>query len=144
MIISRRTLIKCSVLTSAAALLPGLGVSKPDLADLSIERFIFDSRFNAAIDAARRAQSHGIELSEVSGDVTSLWYDDLNLQWKAHTMTLAGLTGEDVLFVLATLAPEYRMRVVSQEQQRATALTPDTSLALPKLYSWIIAPAGHP
>ena len=48
-------------------------------------------------------------------------------------MTLAGVTGEDALFVLSTLAPQYRKRAVHQEQIGLRDQLP--------VCQWIIAPA---
>src|SRR5690606_26461072 len=46
------------------------------------------------------------------GDLTALWYDDLDLAWKRGPMTLAGVTTGHGLFVLETLAADRGMRVV--------------------------------
>lgn len=138
--IDRRVLLKSGAAVSAAAFLPGLTSAGSGDSDLTIERFVFDERFAYAVKAAQSAAVHGVQLSAVSGDMTSLWYDDLNLRWKQRAMTLAGVTGEDALFVLSTLAPEYRMRVVHQvEVSVAQMQNLERVDALP-LYSWIIAP----
>ena len=141
MIIDRRALLKAGAVVSAAALAPGISVASMTASGHQIERFVFDTRFTAAVDAGRAAAMKGIQLSSVDGDLTSLWYDDLNLRWKKQPMTLAGVTAEDALFVLGTLAPEYRMRVIHKEASGLARMQgPAGSESLP-LYSWIIAPA---
>jgi hypothetical protein len=142
MIIDRRTLLRSGAAVSTVAFVPGLSAGASGDVGLGIERFVFDNRFSDAIDAARSAAAKGIRLSEVDGDMTALWYDDLNLRWKKRPMTLAGVTGEDALFVLATLAPEYRMRVVHQAQVGVAALTAQGRVESLPLYSWIIAPVS--
>ena len=143
MIIDRRNLLKSGAAISAAAIVPGLSAGALSKSGLSIERFVFDSRFPGTLEAARSAAAQQIRLSEVSGDMTSLWYDDLNLRWKKQPMTLAGVTGEDALFVLATLAPEYRMRVVHQAEVGVAALKIQGRVESLPLYSWIIAPVSR-
>jgi hypothetical protein len=139
MIIDRRALLKSGAAFSGAALLPGLSARALNQTEFDIERFVFDSRFDRAVEAARGAAAQRIPLCEVSGDLTSLWYNDLNLQWKQRPMTLAGVTGEDALFVLATLAPEYRMRVVRRAEAGAAAVSGPAGMQLLHLYSWVIA-----
>lgn len=133
MIINRRALLQSGAAISTAALVPGLSGGALNAGGPSIERFIFDHRFAYAAEAAQSASALGIELSAIDGDLTSLWYDDLNLRWQQRPMTLAGVTAHDSLFVLSMLAPEYRMRVVHEEEL-------DVAAALP-LFSWVIAPA---
>ena len=136
MIVDRRSLLKSGAVVSGVLMtapLPGLGAAAARDSELSIERFVVDSRVPDSIAAARAAAARGIQVSEVDGDLTSLWYDDLNLKWQQRPMTLAGVTGEDALFVLSTLAPQYRMRVVHQQQVGLRNQLP--------VYQWIIAPA---
>lgn len=40
----------------------------------------------------------------ISGDVTSLWYDDLYFRWRNGFAVIAGLTGASALFCLEELA----------------------------------------
>jgi len=141
MIINRRALLKSGAAASAVALVPGLAAAGIDATSLRVQRFVFDSRFREAIEAARSVQAQGIDLSEVSGDLTSLWYNDLNLRWKEQPMTLAGVTAEDALFVLGTLAPEYRMRVVHRAEIGVAAMRSSGRFSSAPLYSWLIAPA---
>jgi hypothetical protein len=86
------------------------GTSGP--APLRLERFIYDERFAEAAAAARRAAAHGAALAATTGDVTSLWYDDLDLRWRRAPMTLGGVTTRGALFVLETLAADRGMRVL--------------------------------
>lgn len=79
---------------------------------LALERFVFDDRFAEAAEAARHAAGRGVRLTPFSGDLTQLWYDDLDLRWKSRPMALAGVTTWHSLFVLETLAADRRMRVV--------------------------------
>lgn len=144
MLIDRRALLKTGAITSVAALGPQMfvasSIASPAGSQRHVERFVFDTRFADAIAAGRSAAARGIPTSGVNGDMTSLWYNDLNLRWKERAMTLAGVTAEDALFVLATLAPEYRMRVVQQVELSDAKSGRAAQMNNLPLYSWVIAP----
>jgi hypothetical protein len=106
---------------------------------LSLERFIFDNRFAESVEAARVAAARGIPLAETAGDLTSLWYHDLDLRWKRAPMALAGMTTRGNLFVLETFAADRGMRVLSRREHGTAQATDGVSPAEP-LFSWIIAP----
>jgi len=94
---------------AAALLFPGVlpanGVEGPSLVD----GFIVDNRFIESVEAARSAGRRGRALYEVDGDVTDLWYRCLDARWRERPGALAGITGEDVLFVLENLASDRRL-----------------------------------
>lgn len=153
---NRRQFIQSGLALSAIAL-PGLlpvfpgvpaGGRDRSRSALRIERFVFDNRFPEAVEAARHAASQGIRVAETSGDMTDLWYDDLDRRWKEAPMRLAGMTTWHGLFVLETLAADRRMRVVYRSEQKVPRnVLRDGGvahvLAWPRretLYSWIIAP----
>jgi hypothetical protein len=79
---------------------------------LQLERFVFDTRFAEAFDAATAAEKLGVVLAPIAGDLMEFWYDELDLRWKQGPMTLAGVTTEEALFVLETFAQDRGMRVV--------------------------------
>jgi hypothetical protein len=88
---------------------------------LSLERFVFDSRFAAAAEVARHVADRGVRLSAIAGDLTDLWYHELDLRWRRAPEPLAGLTTRHGLFVLETLAADHRMRVAYRGEHRAAA-----------------------
>jgi len=150
-------------LTGSLTLLPA---DSARAAPLRFERFVFDSRFPAPVQAARLAVARGIALAETAGDLTSLWYHELDLRWQRAPMTLAGLTTKGALFVLETFAADRGMRVLYRGEHGAVgagraplhtfagradlfadlmpaALLPHTRAVADRdepLCSWIIAP----
>src|SRR5690606_18090717 len=68
------------------------------------ERLVFDGRFPEAAAAARAVAPFAKVSIAVEADLTTLWYDDLDLAWRRRPMTLAGVTTGHGLFVLETLA----------------------------------------
>jgi len=111
----RRAFLQSGLALSAASL-PGTAalaaaVGMSECTPIRLQRFVFDKRFAEAVETARHAAHLGIHLAEISGDVTPLWYDDLDLRWKRAPMALAGVTTQDGLFVLETLAADRGMRV---------------------------------
>lgn len=141
--IDRRALLTSGAAVSAVAWLPGMSVAAFATDNSHIERFVFDTRFARAVEAGHAANAQGIRASAVDGDLTSLWYHDLSLKWQRRPMTIAGVTAEDALFVLGTLASDHRMRVVEKTELDAHVPMRDHygAGALP-LYAWVIAPRG--
>ena len=74
--------------------------------------FVVDTRFRAA-EAAHAPL--GAWRQEIDGDVTALWVDRLDRAWRRPGPALAGITGEDALFVLERLAWDRQRRVVLRE-----------------------------
>jgi hypothetical protein len=112
---SRRQFLRSSLACSALTSLPAFALAEPARAVSpanTLERFVVDVRFAAARAVARPCACSGVRQSEVRGDLTPLWYDDLDLRWRMRPMTLAGATTPDALFVLETLAMDRGMRVV--------------------------------
>jgi len=126
-VVNRRTFLQSSIWLSAASL-PGTsalaaasgasnGASKR--MPIRLQRFVFDNRFAEAVETARHAALLGIPPAEFSGDLTPLWYDELDLMWKTAPMALAGITTREGLFVLETLAADRRMRVAYRGEHGA-------------------------
>jgi hypothetical protein len=88
---------------------------------LRLERFVVDGRFAAAAAVAGHMAERGVPVSAVAGDLTDLWYRELDLAWKRSPQPLAGMSTRQGLFVLETLAADHRMRVVYRGLHRTTA-----------------------
>ena len=139
---NRRQFIQAGLTFSSISLSEFAGikmaVSSPQGTYLNLENFVADRRYSQSVTAASKLASEGVQIVEVSGDVTELWVDKYSVQWKHRAMTLAGMTGRDVLFVLETLAADYGMRVIHRQTLDTGSLsTDDASL---EVISWIIAP----
>ena len=134
---TRRQVLKWAAAASAAAT-GALEVRASTAASREspqqVELFVFDRRFADARAAAARSAANGVETAAFDGDLTDLWYDRLDLRWRASPMTLAGVTTESGLFVLETLAVDRQMRVI--ERIELDAQTPGGE----SLYAWTIAP----
>ena len=111
---NRRQFIQSGLLAASAALLPSLTFSLPlaDIHSASPTCFVFDKRFDTAIRMSRHMARQGLSTAEFMGDLTELWSGYLGSRWKQTPMTLAGFTTHHGLFVLETLAADYRMHVV--------------------------------
>jgi hypothetical protein len=79
---------------------------------ITLERFVYDNHFDEAVETAGHMDAFGVRSAETYGDMTSLWYDDLDLLWRHTPMALAGLTSSSGLFVFETLAADHGMRVI--------------------------------
>jgi hypothetical protein len=85
---------------------------------IPVELLVFDRRFPAAVAVASHMRATGVPAVGVGRDLTSLWYDSLDLRWQRAPMTLAGITTRGALFVLETLAADRGMRVLYRGEHR--------------------------
>jgi hypothetical protein len=112
---TRREFIEMGVLVSAVPLAAGSLASAATAAPVEGTlpyKIIFDERFVESVAFGREAQRRGARVHSIAGDITSLWFNELDAQWKAQPITLAGLTAQGPLFCLEMLARDQGMRVV--------------------------------
>jgi hypothetical protein len=84
-----------------------------------LSRFVVDSRFAEGAEIATQFLHRGVAVTKVTGDLSDLWYDHLDPQWKDGPKAMAGVTTREGLFVLEALAADYRMRVVYRGEHAA-------------------------
>ena len=99
---------------------------------LEIYRAVYDSRFASGRAFAAQAAQRGWSTAAIAGDVTDLWYRDLDLRWKKGPAPIAGVTQPEALFVLDHLARSAGMRVISRQE-----------LPHERTVSWLIAPSAR-
>jgi hypothetical protein len=130
---SRREFLQAGI---AASLLPATAaadtVSKTPAPQVYY-KVIFDERFPASVAFGEEWRARGAAVHAIRGDITDLWFHDLDIQWKKRPVAIAGLTAHGPLFCLERLAWDHGMRVVSRVEQTATH---DGD----PLISWVIAP----
>ena len=85
---------------------------------------VFDERFGNPCVFAAGATERGIPTLPIRGDITNLFYADLDLRWKQGPALLTGYTTQASLFCLDLLARDRGMRV------RHTSAMPDPRVAL--------------
>jgi hypothetical protein len=140
---SRRELLKVGLAASALPIAAGaeLADSFSGGPSVPLYKVLYDTRFDASVVFARRAEARGIAVHAMAGDMTRFWYDDLYYRWRQGPAAIAGLTAHGPLFCLERLAWEQRMRVV----HRDLVVTTHAHGVLPSedLYSWVIAPVAR-
>lgn len=136
---NRRQVLQLGITASAASLIPVsiLAASPSPESRLPVYRILHDTRFPDSLAQARVMQTtfrlHTPALQPLAGDITRFWHQDLSRQWQQAPEAIAGVTGEDILFCLAQLAREHRMRV------RWRQIMPANSTDRETLVAWIIA-----
>lgn len=103
-------------------------------------KVIVDGRFPAGLRFGTSTVQRGRSVHWIQGDITKLWFDDLDVRWKTAATALAGLTQESSLFCLELLARDRGMRLLHRTEHRADA---DGSLepAADVLWNWRHDPA---
>ena len=95
-------------------------------------KVIYDRRFPASVAFGDIWKARGAAVHAIRGDITGLWFHDLDLQWKKQPLAIAGLTAHGPLFCLERLAWDQGMRVIAREEQGRENGE--------ELFSWVIAP----
>jgi hypothetical protein len=98
-------------------------------------KVIYDERFPASVDFGREMERLGAPVHAIRGDITDLWFYDLDIQWNKRPLPIAGLTAHGALFCLERLAWDHGMRVVFRADQETQGGE--------QLISWIIAPKAR-
>lgn len=81
-------------------------------APVSLYKVIYDNRLAESMAFGDAAAARGLSVAAIAGDVTPLWYEDLDPRWRQGPVAVAGMTGHGPLFCLERLAWEKGMRVV--------------------------------
>jgi hypothetical protein len=102
-----------------AASASGIG-RHPSADTVSLYKVVYDTRFAAGVEFARRASARGLSAHAIDGDMTRFWYDDLYHRWRQGPAAIAGLTAYGALFCLEQLAWDHRMRVVFRAEHSVT------------------------
>jgi len=79
---------------------------------MPISQVVFDRDFHASRAFAAEAAQLGMPTYGIAGDVTALWYDDLDQRWRTDPGAIAGLTGVSSLFCLEQLGRRDDRRVM--------------------------------
>ncbi len=126
---SRRDFMKAAGLAAAASASTAKAAPPPP----QIRQAVYDDRFAAARAFAEEARRRGWAVRAIQGDVTDLWFHELDKLWREEPAPLTGLTRDNSLWVLERLAWDRGLRVVSRRDH-----------AEDELVSWIIAPKARP
>jgi hypothetical protein len=140
---SRRIFLKCGLGACAAGvLIRPLSAQNPVM---PYYKAVFDQRFEDARAFAAEATARAIPIAAIRGDVTNLFFHDLDLRWKSGPAWLIGLTTPASLFCLHLLARDRGMRLRvcnAQPNMKAVLDALDGALARGRLSMRL--PSGHP
>lgn len=149
---NRRTFLKCSM--AAGALIRPISVQG---SVVPYYKAVFDERFEEPRMFASAMAARRIPTVAIRGDITNVFFHDLDLQWKHGPVQIAGYTTPASLFCLDLLARDRGMRLshcVTDPGVDAALAALDGALPrgsvtvrLPTdssdLVFWIIAPRPH-
>jgi hypothetical protein len=135
---SRREFLQAGI---AAAVLPITAWAKESAPGAagnlsSFYKVIVDGRFPASVEFGVEMSRLGAPVHTIQGDMTDLWYHDLDTKWKQAPIAIAGLTAHGPLFCLERLAWNHGMRVALRNEHPALDENGEP------LISWVIAPKG--
>jgi hypothetical protein len=81
-------------------------------------RTLFDDRFAESRRFGAEIARLGGAARAFSGDVTDLWYEELDVRWRREPIAVAGMTRHGPLFCLERLAWGVGLRVVYRAEHR--------------------------
>jgi hypothetical protein len=99
-------------ISAHAALSPAASARENTIPVTPLYKVVFDERFPASVAFGDEARSLGLPTHSIRGDITDLWFHELDAQWKKKPAAVAGLTAQGALFCLERLAWDHGMRVV--------------------------------
>jgi len=105
-------------ISAHAALSPAAARPENAVSVTPLYKVIFDERFPASVAFGAEARNKGLPTHSIQGDITDLWFHDLDAQWKKQPAAIAGLTAQGALFCLERLAWDHGMRVVFRGDHR--------------------------
>jgi len=119
----RRGVLKAAGAVAAAGSALGAGAARaaPGPGGLPLYKVVADTRFADSRAFAAEAAHAGQRIAWTDGDVTRLWYHELDLLWRNDKAALAGLTEHAAFFCLERLALDRGLRVVFKGEHRRLA-----------------------
>jgi hypothetical protein len=102
-------------------------------------KVVADLRLPQSRAFAHEARRAGHRIAWTEGDVTGLWYEELDLLWRGRKAALVGLTGPEAFFCLERLALDRGLRLVFKGEHGASGGLASHVLAGP---SAVVTPAA--
>jgi hypothetical protein len=114
---NRREFIQAGIAVTATASVTGAPAQAAAPAH-RIHKVVYDERFAEPVRFARAAESLGLQTHAISGDMTALWYGELDGLWRKEPVAIAGMTRHGPMFCLEMLARDHGMRLVYQAEHQ--------------------------
>ena len=122
---NRRDFLYLGLTALALPVVPGVWAAPAEAAvpeasaALPLYKVIFDQRFAESRAYADEMRAAGHFVHGIRGDITDVWFNDLDLRWRKGPAAIAGLTGPGAIFCLERLAWDRRMRVLFRADHRS-------------------------
>jgi hypothetical protein len=114
--------------TGAWSAFPALGGRAEPVPVSAAPTVVADTRFAASRAFSAEAGRSGSRIAWIDGDITNLWYDELDLLWRREPAVIAGLTAYGAFFCLERLGMDRGLRLVFKRQHQGS------------LFRWMLAP----
>jgi hypothetical protein len=98
-------------MASALAAHAAVASAYPAVGHSALRLGLFDTRFPAAVAFSRAMVRRGVALAPFHGDVTAVWFEQLDPLWRRESIRVAGMTTASTLFCLEQLAWDHGLRV---------------------------------
>jgi hypothetical protein len=115
---NRREFIRAGMAVTAAASVTSAPAKAAAAPPHRIHKVVYDQRFAEPVRFARAAEALGLEAHAITGDMTALWYEELDGLWRQEPLAIAGMTRHGPMFCLEMLARDRGMRLVYQAEHQ--------------------------
>lgn len=112
---NRRTFLQTTALVAAAPMAARAGFASAGAARGAPgdrHAAVIDVRYAVSVSFGEQASIEGVATRPIEGDITALWFHELDALWSQRPTAIAGLTARPALFCLEQLAWAHGMRVV--------------------------------
>jgi hypothetical protein len=112
---NRRQFIQAGLAVTAAGA-TSAKAKTPATPSYRIHKVIYDGRFAEPARFAKTAKALGLQAHAIDGDMTDLWYRELDALWRQEPTAIAGMTRHGPMFCFEMLARDRGMRLVYQAE----------------------------
>jgi hypothetical protein len=125
---NRRELLQAGVVAAALPLAvgpifePRAALAATGMGNVRLYKAIFDERYAEGTAFGAEVAKNGVAARAIAdGDITSFWFDELDLLWRERPVAIAGLTQFGPMFMLERFGRERGLHVALRVEHQARA-----------------------
>jgi len=120
---NRRGFFKASLSGTALSMLclsagRALASVQESVGRVEVGLVVWDGRMPAPENFAQEAEHLGLKKHRIDGDVSALWYQQLDPMWSTSSLVVAGITAIRPLFILEQMARDRNVRLALSVEHR--------------------------
>lgn len=122
---TRRSFLGISLAGAAMPLVPGIAAAQSaifgEASLLPVYKAVFDQRFSESVIFGEAFADRQVATAGINGDITNLWFKDLDLRWRQGAAMVSGLTTSGPLFCMEQMMGQYGLRLAFRGEHQYMA-----------------------